>query len=147
VKFARKCNLKNINIKIMSNTKSLPMLRIAAIAGFTAVVIGAMGAHALKPYLSEYQIAIFEKGVHYHFYHTLAILAVAVLQKIVGDDNRLKWAGLFFLAGIICFSGSLYLLACRDLLAFPVGWAGPVTPLGGLLFMAGWVMVFLSAKK
>ena len=147
MKFARKCNLKNINIKIMSNTKSLPMLRIAAIAGFTAVAIGAMGAHALKPYLSEYQIAIFEKGVHYHFYHTLAILAVAVMQKIAGDDNRLKWAGLLFLGGIICFSGSLYLLACRDLLTFPVGWAGPVTPLGGLLFMAGWVMVFLSAKK
>lgn len=123
------------------------MLRIAAIAGFTAVAIGAMGAHALKPYLSEYQIAIFEKGVHYHFYHTLAILAVAVMQKKAESDNRLKWAGLLFLAGIICFSGSLYLLACRDLLAFPVGWAGPVTPLGGLLFMAGWGMVFFSAKK
>lgn len=131
----------------MSNTKSLPLLRLAAIAGFTAVAIGAMGAHALKPYLSDYQAAIFEKGVHYHFYHTLAILAVAILQKIVGDDNRLKWAGLLFLGGIICFSGSLYLLACRDILAFPVGWAGPVTPLGGLLFMAGWTMVFLSAKK
>lgn len=112
-----------------------------------AVAIGAMGAHALKPYLSEYQALIFEKGVHYHFYHTLAILAVAVMQNVGGNDKRLKRAGWLFLAGIVCFSGSLYLLACRDLLSFPVGWAGPVTPLGGLLFMAGWGMVFLSAKK
>jgi uncharacterized membrane protein YgdD (TMEM256/DUF423 family) len=114
----------------------------AAVAGFLAVTIGAMGSHALKPHLTEYQIYIFEKGVQYHFYHALALLGVGIYQSIKGDSMLLTRANQLFLGGIVCFSGSLYLLACRELLPFGVAWAGPVTPLGGLLFMGGWACVF-----
>jgi len=113
-------------------------LRIGALFGALAVGIGAFGAHGLKPHLFDYQITIFEKGVQYQFFHVLALLAVGILLRQTPENQWLRRAGWFFVAGIIGFSGSLYLLACRDLLAFPVGWAGPVTPLGGLCFLVGW---------
>lgn len=119
----------------------------AALLGLSAVAIGAFGAHGLKPHLNEYQIQIYETGVQYMFYHALALLATGVLQHIKGDNNSLKWAGRLFIGGIACFSGSLFLLATRDLLAFPVGWAGPVTPIGGVMFMAGWLSLFLAVRK
>lgn len=123
-------------------------LRLAAILGAAAVAIGAFGAHGLKPSLTEYQLDIFEKGVQYHFYHTLALLAIGLYTQRGGRMSaalsRCTW---LFTLGITLFSGSLYLLACRDLLPFPVGWAGPVTPLGGLCFIAGWIMLALPAGK
>jgi uncharacterized membrane protein YgdD (TMEM256/DUF423 family) len=122
-------------------------LRIAALFGALAVGIGAFGAHGLKPHLSDYQITIFEKGVQYQFYHTLALLAVGLLLQQMPDNPWFRRAGWLFVAGIVAFSGSLYLLACRDLLAFPVGWAGPVTPLGGLCFLAAWGMVFVGVGR
>lgn len=120
-------------------------LQLAAILGALAVSIGAFGAHGLKPHLTAYQIDIFEKGVQYQFYHVLALLATGFLLQQSPGNRRLRWAGWLFVAGIVAFSGSLYLLACRDLLAFPVAWAGPVTPLGGLCFVAGWIAL-ASAK-
>ncbi|MBL7782478.1 MAG: DUF423 domain-containing protein [Saprospiraceae bacterium] len=114
--------------------------------GALTVIIGAFGAHGLKPQLTAYQIEIFEKGVQYQFVHVLAMLAVAIQLQHTPDNVWLRRAAWFFLAGILAFSGSLYLLACRDLIAFPVGWAGPVTPLGGLSFIAGWMSLFLSQK-
>lgn len=113
-------------------------IRIGAWLGAITVAIGAFGAHGLKPHLSEYQITIFEKGVQYQFVHLLALLAVGLLLQQLPDNKWFRRAGWLFIAGIAGFSGSLYLLACRDLLAFPVGWAGPVTPLGGLCFLAAW---------
>lgn len=118
---------------------NVSFIRLGAILGALTVIIGAFGAHGLKPKLSEYQIAIFEKGVQYQFYHSLAILVVGLLLQQFPGTKGLRQAGWLFFAGILCFSGSLYLLACRDLIPVPVGWAGPVTPLGGLLFIAGWV--------
>jgi uncharacterized membrane protein YgdD (TMEM256/DUF423 family) len=122
-------------------------LRIGALLGALAVGIGAFGAHGLKPHLSEYQITIFEKGVQYQFFHVLALLAVGLLMQQSPQNTWLKRAGWLFVAGIAGFSGSLYLLACRDLLAFPVGWAGPVTPLGGLCFLAAWVILGFSVSS
>ncbi len=122
-------------------------IKIAAIFGFFGVMIGAMGAHALKPHLSEYQMYIFEKGVHYQFYHTLAIFGVGLFQLVHKKPNALNWVLWLFVAGIFCFSGSLYLLACRDLIPFPVGWAGPVTPIGGLFFMGAWGGLFWHAHQ
>lgn len=122
-------------------------LRIAAISGALAVAIGAFGAHGLKPLLNAYQLQIYEKGVQYQFYHTIAILAVGLLILHWPEKRQLRTAGWLFLAGMIGFSGSLYLLACRDLLPFPVGWAGPVTPIGGVCFIAGWVMLLLVASR
>ncbi|MDO8367464.1 MAG: DUF423 domain-containing protein [Saprospiraceae bacterium] len=122
-------------------------LRIGSLFGALAVAIGAFGAHGLKPHLSEYQITIFEKGVQYQFYHVLAILAVGILLRQSPDNQWLRRAGWLFVAGIVGFSGSLYLLACRDLLAFPVTWAGPVTPLGGLCFLAAWGILAITGNK
>ena len=122
-------------------------IQIAAISGALCVIIGAFGAHALKPHLDAYQLTIYEKGVQYQFYHTLALLAMGLLEKQGGPAKGLTLAGWFFLFGIICFSGSLYLLACRDLLPFPVGWAGPVTPLGGVGFIAGWGLLCFGKSQ
>ena len=120
---------------------------MGALLGATAVAIGAFGAHGLKPMLTEYQITIFEKGVQYQFYHTLAIVAVGILLQNAPENPWLKRAGWLFVAGIAGFSGSLYLLACRDILAFPVTWAGPVTPLGGLCFLAAWVILAVYGTR
>ncbi len=124
-----------------------PFLRIGALLGALAVGIGAFGAHGLKPHLSDYQIAIFEKGVQYQFYHALALLVLGIMFQHSPENKWLRRAGWLFVAGIIGFSGSLYLLACRDLLPFPVGFAGPVTPLGGLCFLAAWVILAVSSGR
>lgn len=123
------------------------LLRTGAVFGALAVITGAFGAHGLKPHLTDYQIAIFEKGVQYQFYHTAAMLAVALLLKQSPDNQWLKRAGWCFILGIIFFSGSLYLLACRDLLPLPVAWVGPITPIGGLCFILGWGMLFMGVKN
>jgi uncharacterized membrane protein YgdD (TMEM256/DUF423 family) len=122
-------------------------IKIAALIGAAAVGIGAFGAHGLKPHLSEYQVAIFEKGVEYQFFHALAILAIGILLQKNPDNVLLRRSAWFFFAGIVCFSGSLFLLACRDLLPFSINWAGPVTPLGGLCFLSGWGMLYFAARS
>lgn len=123
------------------------MLRIAAILGAAAVAIGAFGAHGLKPHLTEYQVQIFEKGVQYQFCHVLALLAVALLLRQKPEQVWLRRAGWLFVTGIAFFSGSLYLLACRELLPFSVSWAGPVTPIGGLCFIAGWLALAFGIRE
>ena len=122
-------------------------LLAGAIAGALAVALGAFGAHGLKPHLDEYQLRIYEKGVEYQFYHALALLAVGILAGKNGDSRWLIRAGWLFIFGIVGFSGSLYLLACRDLLFFPVSWAGPVTPLGGIGLLGGWSALWLDIRK
>jgi uncharacterized membrane protein YgdD (TMEM256/DUF423 family) len=121
--------------------------QLAAILGALTVGIGAFGAHGLKPLLTPYQLEIFEKAVQYQFIHVLALLATAVQMNKHPENRSLRTAAWLFVGGIAAFSGSLYLLACRDLIAFPVGWAGPVTPLGGLCFMAGWLALTWSVKS
>lgn len=122
------------------------LLRIAALSGAATVALGAFGAHGLKPYLSDYQATIFEKAVQYQFVHTLALLAVGILMGR-GERAWLRRSGGLFGLGILFFSGSLYLLACRDLLPFPVGWAGPITPVGGLCFIGGWLALAWGLRR
>jgi len=127
--------------------QSTSFIRLAALLGAVGVAIGAFGAHGLRsaqPPLSEYQFRIFEKGVQYQFVHVLALLAVGILLTQQPHNQRLRWAGWLFTAGIAGFSGSLYLLACREVLPFSVAWAGPVTPLGGLCFIGGWLALLMS---
>jgi uncharacterized membrane protein YgdD (TMEM256/DUF423 family) len=114
--------------------------RIASILGAISVLLGAFGAHTLKAHLSEYQLKIFEKGIQYQFIHVLALLFVGHLIK-TNPNPKLRWAANLFIAGIVCFSGSLYLLACKDILPFYVGWAGPITPIGGVCFVAAWLLM------
>jgi uncharacterized membrane protein YgdD (TMEM256/DUF423 family) len=116
--------------------------KIAALLGAFTVLLGAFGAHGLKPHLTAYQIDIFEKGIQYQFIHTLLLLFVGHLME-VNHSPKLRWVANFIIAGVVCFSGSLYLLACKDILPISVIWAGPITPIGGVCFAAAWILLFL----
>jgi uncharacterized membrane protein YgdD (TMEM256/DUF423 family) len=103
-------------------------------AGFggLGVAAGAFGAHALKAVLSPEMLAVYETAARYQMYHALALLAVGlVLQR--HPANASHWVGWLFVAGIVLFSGSLYLLAFTGM-----KWLGAMTPLGGVAFMLGW---------
>ncbi|MCC6515628.1 MAG: DUF423 domain-containing protein [Chitinophagales bacterium] len=121
---------------------------IAALYGGLAVVLGAFGAHALKNKLDAYQLDIFNKGVQYQFYHALALIAVVLISDKL-NTKTLTIAGWSFSLGVLFFSGSLYLLAMRHLLGME-GFAsilGPITPLGGLCFIIGWIFLLISFAK
>ncbi len=117
-------------------------LCLAAANGFTAVALGAFGAHGLKGRLSDTLFSAFETGVQYHFYHSLALLGVAVVLLRTQANQLFTAAGWLFVAGILMFSGSLYALA----LGGPK-WLGPVTPLGGVCFMLAWLVTLVGALK
>jgi uncharacterized membrane protein YgdD (TMEM256/DUF423 family) len=108
-----------------------------------SVVLGAFGAHALKNMVPADKVATFETGVRYQFLHAIALILLSFyLQQhfsILGNHKGLGWASNYFLVGILCFSGSLYLLTFQTLCSFNYSkFIGPVTPLGGLFFILGW---------
>lgn len=108
-------------------------ITLASLSAMLAVALGAFGAHALKGRLDEYALGVFQTAVQYHFYHSLALLAVGVLAVSQPQTVLLKTSGWMFFLGILVFSGSLYLLSTTG-----VRWLGAITPLGGLAFLAGW---------
>jgi len=114
-------------------------LLIGAVAGFLAVGFGAFGAHALRGRLSPEMLAVFETGVRYQMYHALAILAVGLMLGRMGGW-LFATAAWLFTAGIVMFSGSLYVLALSGITTF-----GAITPIGGLLFLAGWACLIVGA--
>lgn len=119
-------------------------LKTSAIIGLLSVALGAFAAHALKEMVSTYAVATFETGVRYQFYHALALLAVGILYKEF-PSGKMIWAGRLFIAGIILFSGSLYLLTGVQAAVQPgYRWIGAITPFGGVCFLAGWLMMFIS---
>jgi uncharacterized membrane protein YgdD (TMEM256/DUF423 family) len=122
-------------------------LKTAALLGALSVALGAFAAHGLKKIVSESAVTIFETGVRYQFYHVFGLLAVAILYGNY-PNQFMRWAGLAFIIGTVLFSGSLYLLTYKEAMSVNgLKWVGPVTPLGGLAFIAGWVMLFLGIKK
>lgn len=122
-------------------------LKTAALLGAFSVALGAFAAHSLKQYISDYAISIFETGVRYQFYHVFALLACGILFKEF-QNKFIKGAGKLFIAGIILFSGSLYVLAFIKGAVVPgYEWIGAITPLGGLCFIAGWICLFLGMFK
>jgi len=124
------------------------LLVLTGISGAIAVILGAFGAHALSEHLNDSQLNTYDIASKYHFYHTLAILGTALLYANT-NKRYIKWAGYAFGVGIILFSGSLYLLACKDMSQLG-GWTkiiGPVTPIGGLFFIIGWILLILSQIK
>ncbi len=114
-------------------------LLLGSVFGFFGVALGAFGAHGLKKILTPEMLLIFETGVRYQVYHTFAILIVALL---VEKYPTLKYSGRLFGAGIILFSGSLYILAVTGITMF-----GAVTPLGGICFLAGWIVLGVTVLK
>lgn len=123
-------------------------MRIIAILGALAVAIGAFGAHGLKELVGPEQLATFNTGVRYHFYHTLAMgLAFALANRADMRANRLLQARWAWGVGIGLFSGSLYLLTLEAQIGIPAAILGPITPIGGLFFIVGWVLLFLAPKQ
>lgn len=119
-------------------------LKIAAIIGILSVALGAFAAHALKGLVSDHSVATFETGVRYQFYHVFALMAVGILYKDF-PSGKLIWAGRLFLLGILLFSGSLYTLAIVQASVKPgYNWIGAITPFGGICFISGWFLMFLS---
>lgn len=122
-------------------------IRTAAIIGLLSVAFGAFAAHALKELLSEYAVNIFETGVRYQFYHVFALLAAGILYKEF-PNKFIRWSGIFFIIGIILFSGSLYFLTYVKGTVMPgYKWLGPITPIGGLSFILGWIFLFVGCFK
>ena len=117
-------------------------LLIGAALGFLGVALGAFGAHALKSRLSPEMLAVFETGVRYQMYHAFAVLIVAAGIGHIGNARLLVIAGWFFFAGILLFSGSLYALALTS-----VGMLGAITPIGGLLFLIGWLLLIVNSGR
>lgn len=114
---------------------------IGSVLMFLAVAMGAFGAHGLKNKISPDMLAVFETAVRYQVYHALALFVVAWLAE-KNPSSSVEWAGRFFLIGIILFSGSLSALSLTGL-----RWLGAITPLGGLCFLVGWVLVTWSAVR
>ena len=121
-------------------------LKIAALTGALSVMLGAFAAHGLKILLSVDNLQVFETAVRYQFYHVFALLAVGILYKEF-PGKLMRWAGNLFVAGIILFSGSLYLLCYVKHAEMPLNWLGAITPFGGAAFIAGWIMLFLGVVK
>lgn len=129
--------MENKTIGILAGT-------LAAIA----VILGALGAHALKAKLPAEQLLSFETGVKYQFYSAFALMAVYIIQK-QNHSNDLNLSAWFFFIGTLFFSGSIYLLATRSLFGMPGGlkFLGPITPIGGVLMIAGWLIFILTIIK
>ncbi|MCX2429730.1 MULTISPECIES: DUF423 domain-containing protein [unclassified Pedobacter] len=118
----------------------------ASFFGLVAVLLGAFGAHALKALVDASALEIWQKGVSYQFYHTFALLYLSTFARY--RNKLINIAYFCFTFGIILFSGSLYLLATRSILQLDfVNLIGPLTPIGGLLFVLGWIMLFFAAFK
>nr|WKN38384.1 DUF423 domain-containing protein [Tunicatimonas sp. TK19036] len=118
------------------------VLMTAAALGGLSVMIGAFGAHALQTTLeAQGRIETFETAVKYQFYHTLALFLIGLLMFRL-QDRLLDYAAYSMMGGILVFSGSLYILCLSG-----VRWLGAITPIGGLLFIVGWVLLLLSVAK
>ncbi len=124
------------------NSKSI--LTTAGILGGIAVILGALGAHALKDLLSEAQVSSFNTAVRYQMWHAIALLALALLVDKVKGIKGIFWS---WLSGVILFSGSIYLLNLDELMGLDLGFLGPITPLGGLGMILGWILLIIGARR
>ena len=107
--------------------------QIAGVLGALGVMLGAFGAHGLEDKVTPERIVVWETAARYHMLHVLALGLVAA------HPSQPRWAGGLFVAGILFFSGSLYMLVLLD-----KGWLGAITPIGGVCFIAGWIALALS---
>lgn len=121
-------------------------IKTAALLGALSVALGAFAAHGLKKIFSADSLQVFETAVRYQFYHVFALLAVGILYAAF-PGKLLLWAGKLFIAGIILFSGSLYLLCYIKYSEMPLNWIGAITPFGGAAFIAGWLVLFFAVLK
>jgi uncharacterized membrane protein YgdD (TMEM256/DUF423 family) len=122
-------------------------IKTAALLGALSVILGAFGAHALKEIFTADILRVYETAVHYQMYHAFALLAVGVVYKEFAN-KKIRLAGDLFIAGIILFSGSLYALCFIEYQhVSSLLWIGAITPMGGLCFIIGWLLLFAGAVK
>jgi len=121
------------------------ILITAALLGLTAIVLGAFAAHGLKSLISESSIATFETGVRFQMYHALFLLFIGQTTVLSAKSQKLIF--LLTLIGVVCFSGSIYLLATNELTAFDFKRIALVTPLGGTLLIAAWASMLVGIVK
>ncbi|TPD68415.1 DUF423 domain-containing protein [Flavobacterium microcysteis] len=121
------------------------IISAAAILGFVAIILGAFGAHALKKVLDVEQLVSFETGVRYQMYHALFLLFLGS-TKLVSDKTK-KNIYYLVLSGVLLFSGSIYLLATRNITNVDFSVIGFITPIGGLLMIIAWALLFLNILK
>ncbi len=113
--------------------------------GVTSIIIGAFGAHALKNYLTPEQLVSFETGVRYQMYHALFLLFLSRNQSVTQKTKKT----VFYLisVGVILFSFSIFLLTTKNVTSIDFKFLGPITPIGGLLLISGWMILFISYLK
>ncbi|KJD42460.1 DUF423 domain-containing protein [Paenibacillus terrae] len=114
---------------------------VGSIMMLLAVAIGAFGAHIVKTRIDADALAVYETGVKYHMIHAVGLLIIALAAGQWGASTRLKWAARLLFTGIILFSGSLYVLSLTGIRVL-----GAITPLGGVCFIAGWLLLALAAR-
>ncbi|HWR94883.1 MAG TPA: DUF423 domain-containing protein [Flavobacterium sp.] len=118
------------------------IILVAAIMGMTAIIFGAFGAHGLKELLTEQKLATFETGVKYQMYHALFLLC---LGNMTGISEKAKKNILYLVSiGVLFFSVSIYLLSTGELIGIDFKKLGIVTPIGGLLLIAAWIILFVK---
>lgn len=125
----------------MSSTAKL-FLTLGGINAALVVILGAFGAHGLKAKISTDMLAVYQTGVHYHLFHALGLMVVGLVAAQMTDSAYLKWSGWLMLAGIVLFSGSLYLLSVSGM-----RWLGAITPIGGLSFIVAWMLFVVALFK
>ena len=115
-----------------------------AINGFLSVALGAFGAHLLEGKIADKYLATWDTAVQYQMFHALALIAIGILMssKVLGAVSTLNTAGYLILAGIVIFSGSLYVLSLTG-----ISILGAITPIGGVAFLAGWIMLIVATVK
>ena len=121
------------------------IIATGAALGLTGIVLGAFGAHGLKQLIPAGSIAIFETGVKYQVYHALFLLFVGGTALVIPKAKKAIFT--LVVAGVSFFSGSIYLLACKSLFSFDISKFGIITPIGGLLLIAAWSVLFLNIIK
>lgn len=117
-------------------------LLLGSLGALLAVAFGAFGAHALKRSLAPDLMAIYQTAVQYHFYHALGLMIVALLTLHWPASAALKWSGWLMVIGLVVFSGSLYALSISG-----ARWLGAITPLGGMAFLAAWLLLIIAVLK
>ena len=119
-------------------------LLTATLSGSIGVILGAIGSHLLKNKINYWELNSYETGVRYQFIHVFALIAVAILLEKT-DSKLMSYSGISFIIGMLLFSGSLYVLSLKSLLDINIAHIlGPVTPIGGLFLIVGWILLFIA---
>ncbi len=117
-------------------------LALGSINAILVVLIGAFGAHGLKAKLTVENMAIFQTGVQYHFYHAVGLILVGLIAWHIPTSPYLRWSAWLMIMGIILFSGSLYALSITN-----IRWLGMITPVGGMAFIIAWLLLSIGIIK